>query len=225
MHVTFIHSKRPRLLQMWKDRSGLALTEFALAAPLLVMISLGGLELANYALVHLRISQVASNLADTVSRTGQDDGLGVKRISEADLVDAFSAIDQQAGGLNLLTNGRIILSSLEQNADGGQWIHWQRCAGTRTAYTSTYGVAGNGATGTSFLGMGPNGARVTAPDSASAVMFVEVKYQYNPLIKLDFIYGGNTVVAARAAFLVRDRRDLSDENNPDSSAGVTPNTC
>src|SRR3546814_13154337 len=45
------------------------------------------------------------------------------------------------------THGRIILSSLERNDDGGQWIHWQRCYGDLDV-ESSYGEAGDGEEGT-----------------------------------------------------------------------------
>src|SRR3546814_1196324 len=74
--------------------------------------------------------------------------------------------------MDFKTHGRIILSSLERNADGGQQIHWQRCYGDLDV-ASSYGEAGDGEEGTDFPGMGPDGAEVTAAAGA-AVMFVAV---------------------------------------------------
>src|SRR3546814_6366403 len=63
--------------------------------------------------------------------------------------------------MDFKTHGRIILSSLERNADGGQQIHWQCCYGDLDV-ASSYGEAGDGEEGTDFPGMGPDGAEVTA---------------------------------------------------------------
>src|SRR3546814_19008908 len=76
--------------------------------------------------------------------------------------------------MDFKTHGRIILSSLERNADGGQQIHWQRCSGDLDV-ASSYGEAGDGEEGTGFPGMGPDGADVTAA-AGKEVMVGEVYY-------------------------------------------------
>ncbi|MEY2926594.1 MAG: hypothetical protein RL367_1071, partial [Pseudomonadota bacterium] len=109
------------------------------------------------------------------------------------------------GDMNILTNGRVILSSLQQNPSGGQWIAWQRCIGAKVV-TSSYGVQGDGATGTAFLGMGPAVARVQAPPG-TAVMFVEIIYDYKPLFTTVFIPA--KTIKYHASFIVRDERQLA----------------
>jgi hypothetical protein len=213
--------------QLWKAQGGLALTEFAFAAPIFAALGLGGIEIANYTLAHLRVSQVASNLADVMSRTGEDSGLGLKQLNEAQINEALDAVTLQAEGIELTARGRIWLSSLEQESDGSAWIRWQRCQGSRTSYTPDWGAQGDGKrnNNSTFTGMGPTGAKITAPDSSSAVMFVEVKYQYEPLVDLRILGVDTDIIESRAAFLVRDRRDLSNGNNPQNSPGVTKRKC
>jgi Flp pilus assembly protein TadG len=212
--------------QLWNDQAGLALTEFAYAAPLFAAIGLGGVEIANYSLAHLQVSQVASNLADVMSRTGEDSGLGLKQINESQINQALDAVSMQAESIDLTGRGRIWLSSLEQASDGSAWVRWQRCHGSRTAYTAEWGEQGDGKRKKdTFDGMGPTGAKISAPDNASAVMFVEVQYQYEPLIDLSNLGIGSDIIKSRAAYLVRDRRDLSNGNDPEQVAGVTPRKC
>ena len=204
------------------DQSGLALTEFALAAPLVMTLGVYGLEAANMAIVQMRLGQISANLADTASRIGETSPLSLKRIRESDINDAFQAVRLQGGQYDITEHGRVILSSLERNADDGQWIHWQRCAGKKD-FPSNYGAQGDGETGTSFSGMGVTGSEIQAP-AASAVMFVEVTYEYQPLISASLF--GNRILRSTAAFLVRDKRDLSDANNPTNPASAaTPSTC
>jgi Flp pilus assembly protein TadG len=208
--------------RMGGDRSGVALTEFAFSVPIIMTLGLYGLEAANLALVHMRVSQIASNLADTTSRIGLESPLALKQIRESDINDAFQAVRLQGGNYNITTSGRVILSSLEQNATGGQWIHWQRCVGAAN-FASSYGVAGNGATGTSFAGMGPAGSEIQAP-TKQAVMFVEVAYTYQPLVSSRLF--GTPVIRTTATFIVRDIRDLTDANNPSNpSPAATRMTC
>ncbi len=220
-------SGRPRGFagRLRRDKSGLALIEFAFAAPIMLTLGMYGLEAANLALVNMRISQIALNLADTASRVGIDTST-TKQIRESDIDDSFNAIILQGGTYNVTTGGRFILSSLEQNSSGGQWIHWQRCIGTGTQ-DSAYGTLvnhssqGTGATGTSFTGMGPTGGKITAP-AGNAVMYVEAWYVYQPLIS-SRLFGAPTI-HTEASFIVRDIRNLVDPNDPVSDGGISM-TC
>lgn len=201
------------------DTSGLALIEFAYVMPVVFALGMMGLETANYALTRMKVSQIALALADNASRVGETSALSLKRLRERDINDVLQGARLQARNLQLLTNGRITLSSLETNDDGGQWIHWQRCIGMKP-YDSTYGTAGDGMEGTDFPGMGPEGEEVIAPPQ-SAVMFVEVNYDYQPIIAGWLI--GEKRIHATASFIVRDQRDLTQVYNTAPTA--TPSTC
>ena len=210
-----------------RDVSGLALIEFGYSLPLLLGLSGYGLELANLARVNMRISQAANGLADNVSRVGLESALAKTQLRESDINDGLTGVARQSGTMDVGTRGRVILSSLERNADGGQWIHWQRCVGTRN-YPSSFGVAGDGATGTSFPGMGPATARVTAPDLESAVMFVEIIYDYSPIFST--IYINDRQIRFHASYIVRDKRDLTANGgtgitNPVSTPAAVAHTC
>lgn len=168
------------------DTSGVTAVEFALSLPLLMLMAMGGLEIANMAIVHMRINQIAVSLADNASRMKQSSTNGEPRFREVDANEALKAAEQQGADLKLVENGRVILSSLQTNATGGQTIQWQRCTGQKTSYTSDYGTQGTGAVGNAYAGMGPAGKEVTA-ESGEAIMVAEVVYNYRPLI-LDRLY-------------------------------------
>ena len=208
-----------RLRELLRDESGLALIEFGYSLPFLMILGLGGVELANYSITHMRVSQLAVSLADNASRAKQEIVAGVPRMREYDVNDTFEAAKHQSGGLDIEHNGRLILSSLEVNATGGQWIHWQRCFGDAN-YSSSYGVEGEGATGTSFPGMGPASRRVQA-ESGFAIMFAEVVYDYKPLVFDRFVSA--QPIRKIAAMYVRDDRDLTQIYNPSPAAPV--NSC
>jgi len=210
-----------------RHEGGLALTEFALSVPIMLTLGLYGLEAANLALVNMRMSQITSNLADTASRIGLQSSLALKQIRESDIDDAFTAVRIQGGAYNVTTTGRFILSSLERNSSGGQWVHWQRCIGagrdptTNNFFASSYGTQGSGATGTSFAGMGPTGSEIQAPAN-NAVMFVETYYVYQPLVSSRLF--GTPTIHTTASFIVRDVRNLVDPNDPVSDGGISM-TC
>jgi hypothetical protein len=199
------------------DTSGVALTEFAFTAPIFLTLGLVGSDTVSYVIVHMRISQVALHVADNASRIGEQDVLTDRRIFERDINDLLTGAERYAKGLDLNANGRIILSSLEMNDEGGQWIHWQRCKGQKD-HDSQYGVEGDGEEGDEFPGMGEPGAEITASGADEAVMFVEVAYDYQPLGPLSTLEGKE--ITYTASFNVRDNRDLS-QIHPDNPVGVT----
>ena len=167
-------------LQRLRDNErGIAMTEFALVAPILIMLGTAALEMSNYAVVRMRVSQITMNVADNISRVGVETGM-VFQVGENDVNDTFAGAAISGGNLGLYDNGRVVISSLETNPDGGQWIHWQRCKGAKRVLPQ-YGVEGDGRTGTGLVGMGPASARVTSPSTSVGVMFVEVTYDYQPL--------------------------------------------
>lgn len=195
------------LCRLAECRSGLALTEFALAMPLLFTVGLMGLEVANLAITQMKISQVALHIADNASRVGDTSQLENRRIYESDINDVLIGANIQAGGsIDLFEHGRVIISSLEvvPDTEEQQYIHWQRCMG-RKNHESSYGVEGDGLVG-DMAGMGPAGQEVIAFED-EAVIFVEVVYDYQPLLG-DLYSIGNTLTAT-AAFNVRDDRDLT----------------
>lgn len=228
------------------DRSGAALLEFGFSLPLLLGIGLYGVESANLALANLRVSQIALNLADNASRVGAQNSDNRQELREIDLNDVLTGTKLQGEAWELTKRGRITLTSLEE-WDGRQWIHWQRCIGLKsgTKWDSSYGTTdkANGRSGKKKKsgkgpddndeddfdfdgtevpgGMGPAGSRVTAPDD-SGVMFVEVNYQYKPVVS-DKWLPGSTRIHYTASLIVRDRRVFERIYNP--SPAATPKTC
>lgn len=188
------------------NTSGLALIEFAYALPLVMGVGMYGAEIANVAMVKMRVNQVSMHAADNAARIGEGALLTQKKIYEADINDLFIGADLQAGRyVDIFENGRIIISSLEMHSDGDQYIHWQRCKGKK-AHVSSYGTEGESASDRPVNGMGPANARVTAP-ADGAVIFVEVAYDYKPLVSSSFT--NIRTITTRSAFNVRDRRDLT----------------
>ncbi|MEP9360649.1 TadE family protein [Sphingomonas sp. KR3-1] len=216
--------RTPRLLRrLRRDRSGLAMLEFAMMLPIFATMCLGGAELTNYIITKMRLSQIALQLADNAARIGSGTQLEAKTISELDINDLLTGADLQAGELKLFTNGHVIISSVEPDTatghDGKSLIRWQRCKGDKTNLTSKYTPGQN-----NLVGVGDDTRLVGAP-SGGVTMFVELRYIYTPLIKTAL--SPTTEFREIASMMVRDRRDTSDDskksdgtNNPDS---VHPN--
>ena len=188
--------------------------EFAFTAPFLLTVGLGGMETANLAVSHMQISQIGMLVADNASRVRTS-------IDEADIREIFTGASLTGKSIEFSENTRVILSNLEHNglsgSDEGQWIRWQRCYGANTKYASSYGVEGDGRTNASLAtGMGPTGKKITAT-TITAVNFVEVVFDYKPLISDRFF--GDIVIRYESAFVVRERDDHAMNNSSNISSG------
>ncbi len=73
-------------------------------------------------------------------------------------------------------------------------------------HNSSFGVQGAGSTGTNFPGMGEPGRYITA-SSGTAVMFVEVSYDFDAPTPLSLFDG--TDISYKGAFNICDSRDLT----------------
>lgn len=187
-----------------RDQRGVALIEFALSLPILMVLVLVGLELTNYVLANHRVRQIAAMTADNASRLRT-------QMSEAYINQLFVGVQKAGAGINFQNRGRVILSSVQNNAaSNGQWIRWQRCYGSLSK-TSNYGTQGKGQNDSSLPTI--NGL-VAQP--GSALMYAEAEYQYKPLIATSFL--NNRRITSEVAFIVRQRTDFS-------ISGASPSTC
>ena len=179
-----------------------------MSLPILLAFGLGGLELANLAMAHMRVSQIALMTADNASRVRVS-------IDETDVNELFLGAELAGDSMDFEENGRLILSSLEMNEEAdGQWIRWQRCFGEKD-YDSSYGEEGDGEDDDDLQAMGPPGQQVAAL-SGTAVMFVEVAYEYQPIVPNSIT--GDEMIVYTAAFNVRDRDNQAITNLSDATA-------
>jgi hypothetical protein len=224
------------------DRRGVAMTEFAITAPVMLLLGLGGTELANYVMANLRVSQIAMSVADNAGRVRTT-------IDEADITELMIGAMKMGEPISFAANGRIILSDLEQRTTttgtGGvgpitatnpngyrQWIRWQRCAGALSV-TSSYGFplnssgvavtniddttnADHGAVqnASAINGMGNANKQISA-STGTAVMVVEAVYAYQPIIPSRLITSilGAPQIRRVVAFNVRQRNAFSLRND------------
>jgi hypothetical protein len=224
------------------DQRGVALTEFAIVAPVMLLLGLGGTELANYVMANLRVSQIAMSVADNAGRVRTT-------IDEADVTELMIGAMKMGDPISFPANGRIILSDLEQrttttgtNGKGAvtatnpngfrQWIRWQRCAGALSV-TSSLGVPRNGSgvaviniddsvnsdhgaveTASTIDGMGSATRQISA-STGTAVMVVEAVYTYQPIIPSGLITSlfGTPQIRRVVAFNVRQRNAYTLRND------------
>ncbi len=219
-------------------RSGVAFLEFAFALPVVLALGLLGLETANYAMANLRVSQIAMLTADNAARVRDS-------IDEGDIVELFTGAKMSGNNISFAQNGRIILTDLEQNTAGTkQWVRWQRCDGalnyaaTPAALRPMTAAGANITNGTeiyntdrittssapssetkaSLTSVG-TGSNVISAGAGTAVMVVEVAYNYQPIIPNSFLQGKQITYVS--AFNVRQRTDQTLRN----INRITPKSC
>lgn len=190
-----------------RDRRGVSVLELALALPVLITLGLYGTEMAYMATINMQVGEIATSVADNASRLGQTDNSAVTpTVTETQVQSVMAGALVEGNAFDFERNGRIILSSLERDAaTGRQYIHWQRCQGSLRR-ESNYGRQGAGLTGAILQGMGPATPPIKAVGN-SAVMFVEVFYEYQPLFGQ--VFAGDTTFRREAAFVIRDDRNLT----------------
>jgi hypothetical protein len=240
-----------RRLRVAQDSSGLAMIEFALILPFVLFLGFVGLETANYIAAYMRVSQIAMTVADNAARVRQ--GIDEADVNELMIGARLmgSSINFAQNGRIILsdlemrtslgTAGATTLTPFPADNPNGyrQWIRWQRCSGALSK-ASSYGgpldSSGNAVTNlnsaakddgavedkSALVGMGPAGSQITA-SSGTAVMFVEVYYQYQPIVPAGLLAGtgliNNLTLHTTEAFNIRQRTDFSIYN----SGGLTGN--
>jgi Flp pilus assembly protein TadG len=170
-----------------RDGRGTAAVEFALIAPILVVLALGCFEVPRYVMVFQKLSRTSSGVADLVAQA--DDPITTNQMN-----DIFTAGKLMMQPYDVVANGVIIVSSVNNPGGTGVKITWQKRKGS-VATVSKLGV--QGATPGAGLPVG------VSPASNEEVLVAEVYYNYTPIFGT-IIYNGSQIY--RASF-TRPRND------------------
>lgn len=192
-----------------RERTAAAYIEFAYTMPPVLVLFLGGGELANMAITHTRLSQLAHMTADNAARVRN-------RIDEVDINENFIGTRLGGGSIDLMQKGRVILSEVEDNDattsnTTDQKIIWQRCKGLKSV-TSSYGTEGQ----VLSQAIGSGTRRIQAKPG-EPVVFVEIQYDYTPVIG-KYFFAARTI-SYSSAYIVRDRPDGTLQNGSNLSSG------
>jgi len=151
------------LTKLRKCSRGGVLLEFGLITPLMVFMLLNGFEMARFLILNQKLQRTAMSVADLAAR---DDVLDTNDIS-----NLFAAGNEVFRPFTLNTDGRVILSSINEDGGGNPQVAWQRQSGTLTA-SSLIGFEGGAATldEPTLIGDG------------QTLIVAEVFYDFEPLI-------------------------------------------
>jgi Flp pilus assembly pilin Flp len=192
-----------------RSEEGVAMVEFAMVAPVMAVLTIGGLELANLAITHMRVSEIANTVSDNAGRV-------TSGMDEANIYEIFAGAGVLGNSIDFEPDGRVVISSLQDNGGKGgakgQKIEWQRCWGDLNV-APKYGKQGKGKNDATLKdGLGPPGRRIKS-ENGNAVMFAEVSYKHTPLFLNGFIK--ERTIRYETAFNVRDssNRTISNTQN------------
>lgn len=164
-----------------RDRRGVSAIEFAMIAPILLLLYVGIVETGDVLTVHRRASAVASTAADLTAQA--------KSLNNDELKDVIKA----SGAL--LTPYpeeplRVVLSSVVADKNNVGKVDWS-CANKGSARN----------TGSTF----PLPTGVTQAESS--VIVAEVTYNYKPMLGIDTIFSPKAFEMTRT-FVARPRKSL-----------------
>jgi Flp pilus assembly protein TadG len=162
-----------RLRRFGKDERGVAAIEFALVLPVMALILLGCFEVPRFVLIYQKIARTSSGVADLVAQADE-------KISATQMTDVFSASKMMMQPYDVVANGVVIVSSINNPAGTGVKITWQRRNGT-VATASKLGI--EGATPAAL----PAGL---TPIADEELLTAEVYFNYTPIFKT-YIYQGS----------------------------------
>lgn len=176
------------MLRSWaafrRDIRGSLFIEAGIVIPVLVIMTLGGVEIARYALLQQKLDRLAMTTSDMVS---QSETISIPEL-DAILTASSSIMKPFAFG----SDGVVIISSVSATGALPPKVDWQRSGGgTMTGMVSQLGVANQNATL-------PAGFLVKSTENA---IFAETYYQFTPMFLSSLISPG--LIYHRAVFRPR----------------------
>lgn len=131
MFRAILSKTRRNARRLAADNKGVAGIEMAVITPVLLLLLCGGGEIAMYIRSHFQVSQMASTVADAVSR--------YEAITASDITSIFSASSEIMGASDFSESGYVILSSVSRANGGNPTVTWQ-CKGGASASQSRIGA-------------------------------------------------------------------------------------
>jgi Flp pilus assembly protein TadG len=157
-----------KLRAVWRDRSGVAMIEFAAFLPALVLVLLAGVDLARFIILNQKMDRVAAGMGDLVAQS--------QSLTTAQLNDIYSATKYIASPFDFSSKGVVIVSSVSL-VSGVLRVNWQSRGSGSLSATSKIGTAG----GVAKL---PTGMTVTGSDTLIAA---EVYFDFTSYFGLSVV--------------------------------------
>jgi Flp pilus assembly pilin Flp len=152
---------RPMIRRFLKDESGVSLTEFAVAVPVLVLMLVGGMEVSRMVLLSQKVDRVTTTTSDLIGQA--------ETLTQAEINNIFNAANSILTPFVLAGNGRIVVTSLWLD-NGVPRVCWQRSFPGTTPGTSNFPAPG-------FRATLPSGLQLR---TSEAILAAETFFNYSP---------------------------------------------
>lgn len=178
------------LRRLMRDMRGVAMIEFGFAAPILIVMTFGTVELSRYVLLHQKLDRIAMTIADLTAQS--------EEIAETDISNIFDAVSHIGQPFEVTGRGRVYLTSVSRSGNNVT-VDWQRDNGGSVTSASRVGLPGQAA-------LLPDGLTLGDGDN---VIISEVWFDYEPMLTGSLL--GEQQLYHRAVF--RPRFGSLDEIN------------
>lgn len=168
---------RRRLNRFAATERGATAVEFALVVPIMVLLMMGCFEVPRFVMIYQKIARTSSGVADLVAQA--DDPL-----TKNQMADIFTAGKIMMQPYDVVANGRIYVSSINNPSGNGVTLTWQRNNSGLVATASKLGSQGTDPTSKLPAAL--------VPLSNEEVLAAEVYFNYVPFFS-NRIYSGSTL--------------------------------
>lgn len=151
------------LTRLPHDAGGSVLIELAFVLPVLIFLTLAGVEMGRYVLLNQKLESTATTIANLAARD--------KELSEDQLDDIFTAGNELVSPFHFAASGRVIVSSVSAETDDDPEVYWQRTGPGSITVASEIGATGGAATIPAELPIRAN----------ETIIVAEVFYEFTPL--------------------------------------------
>ncbi len=154
--------------QFLKDKSAVAILEFAMLLPVLLLLTVGSFEVGRYALLTQKIDRISATIADLVARA--------EALTADEVDNLLDATDYLAQPFEFNNSGMVVVTSIVGRDGQEPIIIGQRSRGAIAGEASKIGSDGGEAT---LPGVFTDGTGQTLADG-EGVIVTEVFYSYVP---------------------------------------------
>ena len=150
------------LRRLLHDRGGALIAEIAALIPVIIVLLLGGSEVARYALLNQKLARVSTSMGDLVAQA--------ETLTQSDVNNLMASVPHVAWPFDFQHDGVVIITSVSAPA-GTPIVNWQVAGAGGFLATSKIGLPGGAATL-------PDGMTVAVGDT---VIISEVYFNFAPV--------------------------------------------
>ena len=178
-----------------RNHRGVAMAEFALMLPVLMLLTAGSFEVARYALMTQKLDRIAATLSDLIARSS------IENITETEISNIIDSALFMAQPFDISTGNMIILTSVQGRAGQAPEILSQRVSGSVTGVSSNIGngIGGDATLPSAF----PDAGSGETLSDGETLIIAEVYFDYEPYLTGDIGFFGDMLLRAHAYFRPR----------------------